>query len=682
MYTGRRGGPPRRGHRRHLHRPRRHGRGDRCRARRQGPHHAEGPRARRGAGHPGAARRGAGGPGRGERGGPRHHARDQRAHRAQGGEDRAADDRGLPGRPRDPARGPLRHVRPLHRPARAARPASPAARGARAPPRRRLGAAAARRGRRAARHRRARRRGRRGARDLPPARLREPGPRATARRAGPRARPADRRRMLIGGRARDPRIRARLHDHGERLRRTAHGALSRGPRAPARRPRRPGPALHHAVRGRDRAAAARAPPADPPRRVGPRRRCPRRGPGRARAGRAAAPLVRHGRHHGQGVRDRRWCPARRPRVRGGARRPLQEGLGAPDPRARHRADRDRRGRRLDRARGPHGPAQGRSRQRRRRPGSGVLRPRGPPADGHRRRPPARLPRRRVLPGRAHAAGPRGGAPRRRGARGAAARPRRDRGGVGDPPGRQREHGRRRAHPRHRARPRPPAVPALRLRGRGARPLLAGREGPQGPAPPAPVRRGRDVGLGSARRPARIRLRPHRPPAARPGRLACDQPAVRGHGDRGARAPHACGRGAGRRARGAGRRDALRRPGPRGRVPRARGDALRGEPPRDHRGLRGRLPRALPPAAPGRADRGAQLARDGRGPGAGQRARRAYFAEAGGFVETPVYDRYALEPGSAFSGPAIVEERESTAVLGPGARCRVDAGLALVVEVPA
>jgi N-methylhydantoinase A len=62
-------------------------------------------------------------------------------------------------------------------------------------------------------------------------------------------------------------------------------------------------------------------------------------------------------------------------------------------------------------------------------------------------------------------------------------------------------------------------------------------------------------------------------------------------------------------------------------------------------------------------------------------RRAWFAEAAGWVETPVYDRYALRPGAAFEGPAIVEERESTAVLGPGARCRVDEGLTIVVEMP-
>jgi N-methylhydantoinase A len=63
------------------------------------------------------------------------------------------------------------------------------------------------------------------------------------------------------------------------------------------------------------------------------------------------------------------------------------------------------------------------------------------------------------------------------------------------------------------------------------------------------------------------------------------------------------------------------------------------------------------------------------------SRRAYFAESAGFVDTPVYDRYGLAAGAAFEGPAIVEEHESTAVLGPGARCRVDERLAIEVELP-
>jgi N-methylhydantoinase A/oxoprolinase/acetone carboxylase beta subunit len=62
-------------------------------------------------------------------------------------------------------------------------------------------------------------------------------------------------------------------------------------------------------------------------------------------------------------------------------------------------------------------------------------------------------------------------------------------------------------------------------------------------------------------------------------------------------------------------------------------------------------------------------------------RRAWFAERDGWVDTPVYDRYALGPGATFEGPAIVEERESTAVIGPGARCRVDENRTIVVEMP-
>ena len=40
-------------------------------------------------------------------------------------------------------------------------------------------------------------------------------------------------------------------------------------------------------------------------------------------------------------------------------------------------------------------------------------------------------------------------------------------------------------------------------------------------------------------------------------------------------------------------------------------------------------------------------------------RRAYFPAAAGYIDCPVYDRYALEPGMTIDGPALVEEREST-----------------------
>ncbi len=60
------------------------------------------------------------------------------------------------------------------------------------------------------------------------------------------------------------------------------------------------------------------------------------------------------------------------------------------------------------------------------------------------------------------------------------------------------------------------------------------------------------------------------------------------------------------------------------------------------------------------------------------SRLAYFPELGGFVETPAYDRARLRPGATFEGPAIVEEQDSTAVIGPGAHVAVDSLLNLIV----
>jgi N-methylhydantoinase A/oxoprolinase/acetone carboxylase beta subunit len=52
-------------------------------------------------------------------------------------------------------------------------------------------------------------------------------------------------------------------------------------------------------------------------------------------------------------------------------------------------------------------------------------------------------------------------------------------------------------------------------------------------------------------------------------------------------------------------------------------------------------------------------------------RDAYFQEAGGFVRCSVYDRYRLTPGATFAGPAIVEEKECTGVIGPSGTATVD-----------
>ena len=52
-------------------------------------------------------------------------------------------------------------------------------------------------------------------------------------------------------------------------------------------------------------------------------------------------------------------------------------------------------------------------------------------------------------------------------------------------------------------------------------------------------------------------------------------------------------------------------------------------------------------------------------------RPVYFAESEGFVDCPVYDRYALGAGAVVQGPAIVEEIDSTTVVHPQYQVRVD-----------
>ena len=68
------------------------------------------------------------------------------------------------------------------------------------------------------------------------------------------------------------------------------------------------------------------------------------------------------------------------------------------------------------------------------------------------------------------------------------------------------------------------------------------------------------------------------------------------------------------------------------------------------------------------------------PTARKGSRRAYFPELEGYHDTAVYDRYGLMPGSSLGGPAIVEERESTVIIGPDARFRIDEQRNLIVEL--
>ncbi len=60
------------------------------------------------------------------------------------------------------------------------------------------------------------------------------------------------------------------------------------------------------------------------------------------------------------------------------------------------------------------------------------------------------------------------------------------------------------------------------------------------------------------------------------------------------------------------------------------------------------------------------------------ARKAYFAEGSGFVDTQVYDRTTLQHGDTIQGPAILEEPDSTTICPPGYTLEVDPFLNLII----
>ncbi len=66
--------------------------------------------------------------------------------------------------------------------------------------------------------------------------------------------------------------------------------------------------------------------------------------------------------------------------------------------------------------------------------------------------------------------------------------------------------------------------------------------------------------------------------------------------------------------------------------------------------------------------------------AGRGRRKVYFAELGKAVATPTYARGNLRAGNRISGPAVVEEYASTAVVLPGDRLQVDEYGNLVIEI--
>jgi N-methylhydantoinase A len=61
-------------------------------------------------------------------------------------------------------------------------------------------------------------------------------------------------------------------------------------------------------------------------------------------------------------------------------------------------------------------------------------------------------------------------------------------------------------------------------------------------------------------------------------------------------------------------------------------------------------------------------------------RMVYYPDIEEYIETDVYDHYKLFPETRFTGPAIIEQRESTTVVGPGETVTVDPFLNLIIEL--
>ena len=68
-----------------------------------------------------------------------------------------------------------------------------------------------------------------------------------------------------------------------------------------------------------------------------------------------------------------------------------------------------------------------------------------------------------------------------------------------------------------------------------------------------------------------------------------------------------------------------------------------------------------------------------GPAVPKEHRPVFFAEAGDHLDCPIYDRYLLPAGTTLSGPAVVEELDSTTVVHPGFALRVDEFGNLIIE---
>jgi N-methylhydantoinase A len=94
------------------------------------------------------------------------------------------------------------------------------------------------------------------------------------------------------------------------------------------------------------------------------------------------------------------------------------------------------------------------------------------------------------------------------------------------------------------------------------------------------------------------------------------------------------------------------------------------------GLRARVvrPRSRIHLTPGQVDASSASGSAHRGD------RPVYFEAGGGYVDTAFYDRYLLPKDKTIAGPAVIEERETSIVVGPDAEFHVDAAANVVIEL--
>ena len=60
-------------------------------------------------------------------------------------------------------------------------------------------------------------------------------------------------------------------------------------------------------------------------------------------------------------------------------------------------------------------------------------------------------------------------------------------------------------------------------------------------------------------------------------------------------------------------------------------------------------------------------------------RPVWLPEAGGFIDTPIYDRALLRSRNVIAGPAVIEQMDATTIVLPGMTARVEPYRNLILE---